>query len=104
MSLADRPGPWTAGPKPRPRSMASIRDANGKVVGYAYTSEVAAAISALPDLLAAAKDAHMWAAGHGDYCEGRPADTESIFDSTEGCTCYLSKLAAAIARAEGREP
>ncbi len=60
-------------------------------------------ITAAPDLLAAAKEAFEYSPFHTSDCEGVSEYEDGvIFDNTKGCTCFLSRLRAAIAKAEGQ--
>jgi hypothetical protein len=100
------PGPWLL----RPPSLTSayIDTPKGGMSiqcnGIPHRSEWEAnarLIAAAPELLVAAKEAYEMAAWHGQDCDGMVEYAEgAIFDETVGCTCYLGKLEAAIAKAE----
>jgi len=63
-------------------------------------------IAAAPDLLDAVKLAYQYAPFHTADCEGITRDEYEggVFENRDGCTCFIAKMLAAIAKAEGREP
>jgi hypothetical protein len=101
------PGPWMALPP------ASWEGQDGEWIvrsvarcGRGEFSEAnARLIAAAPDLLAAAKEAYEHAGLHTADCERVTTYEEgAIFEDTTGCTCFLSRLRAAIAKAEPASP
>lgn len=63
-------------------------------------------IAAAPELLAAALEAFMYTHAHAADCEGvlKYDEPGMAFDFTDGCTCFIARLKAAITKATGATP